>query len=404
MMKYLLQLLIIVSVFLFWFSGASATNSPRQNYDVYSQPVTIKKIVKRGDTASTILNTYLPLKTIFKLSEQSRQIFSLTRIRESQPYRIIIDQTIFKRFEYEIDETNQLVIEQKNQAFSIFIEPIRYDIKVAVVTATISYSLNQAVRKAGEKNELAVKLADIFAWDIDFIRDIQPGDSFKVLVEKRYKDGRQCGYGDIKAAFFVNDGTLYKAFQFTDKDGRTGYFDENGQSLQKAFLKAPLSFSRISSKFTNKRLHPILKVYRPHPGVDYAAPKGTPIKTVGDGQIIKKGYNKGMGNYITIRHFNGYTTSYNHMSRFAKGMKRNRKVVQGEVIGYVGSTGYATGPHLDFRMTKNGKLIDPLKHKAPSADPVNPDEMNAFNEQVVLLAQKISTGKTIVLLHDSATQ
>jgi murein DD-endopeptidase MepM/ murein hydrolase activator NlpD len=211
-----------------------------------------------------------------------------------------------------------------------------------------------------------------------------------VLVEKRYRDGRFWGYGKIQAAFFTNQGTLFKAFLYQDSNGEYGYYDEQGKSLQKSFLKAPLAFSHISSKFTRKRLHPILKEYRPHPGVDYAAPEGTPIKTVGDGTITHIGYNKGMGNYINVRHPNGYITEYNHMCKFAKGMKRQKQVSQGDVIGYVGMTGYATGPHLDFRMKKNGRLVDPLKHKSPPAKPVASDEMNIFKARALEMSRKIS--------------
>jgi len=295
------------------------------------------------------------------------------------------------------------VVHNKNGTFLINQEPIKYDVELDIITSTISYSLFEAVKKAGEKNELALKLSDIFAWDIDFIRDIQSGDQFKVLVEKRYKDGKLAGYGKILAAFFTNKGTLFKAFlhqpeSYQDAPGTSGYYDENGKSLQKAFLKAPLTFSRISSKFTKKRFHPIFKENRPHHGIDYAAPRGTPIKTVGDGTILQAGYNKGRGNYITIRHYNGYITSYYHMCRFAKGMKKNRQVLQGDLIGYVGMTGYATGPHLCFRMKKNGRPVNPLKYKAPSAKPVKSEEMEQFIANTIQLSKRMLTEQTLASL------
>jgi len=357
----------------------------------------VKGTVKRGDTATSLLKKYLPLKTIYEISRLSTNIFSLTRIRQGQPYKIILHEGNLAGFEYEIDSDDRLIVQKKNNTFSITQVPIEYDIELEVVSSVISSNLFEAVRKSGEKSELAWKLSDIFAWDIDFIRDIQPGDQFKVLVEKRYKEGKLSGYGKIKAAFFTNKGTLFKAFLYKDANGVSGYYNENGKSLQKAFLKAPLAFSRISSKFTRRRFHPIFKEYRSHPGVDYAAAEGTPIKTVGDGVIIQIGYNKGMGNYITIRHYNGYTTGYNHMRKFARAMKKNKKVLQGDIIGYVGKTGYATGPHLDFRMRKNGKLLDPLKHKSPSVNPVEPGEMEQF------LAKTIELSKKIVASHKLAS-
>ncbi len=349
----------------------------------------VKGVVKRGDTLSSILNRYCKLKSIYEISRLSNDVFSLKRIRKGQPYRIILQDEELSGFEYEIDTEERLVVQKGSQGFSIYRAPINYEVNLEVVTSTIRSSLFEAVRKSGERNELARDLSDIFAWDIDFIRDIQTGDQFRVLVEKRYREGKLCGYGKIQAAFFMNNGKLFKAFLHKDSEGVTGYYDENGNSLQKAFLKAPVAFSRISSKFTKRRLHPIFKEYRSHPGVDYAAPKGTPIKTVGDGIVTKVSFQKGLGNYITIRHFNGYITGYNHMSRFAKGMKKNKRVLQGEVIGYVGMTGYATGPHLDFRMKKDGKLIDPLKHKAPSASPVKADEMEQFLARAVELSRKM---------------
>jgi len=351
----------------------------------------IKGIVKTGDTASTLLNRYLPMKTIYKINRQSTDIFSLSRIKKGQPYKVILQEGNLVGFEYEIDKKDRLVIQRENNQFSISQIPINYDIAIEVVSATITSSLFEAVRKAGEQSELAWKLSDIFAWDIDFIRDIRPGDRFQVLVEKQYQDGKLSGYGKVQAAIFNNAGTRFKAFLHKDSNGISGYYDENGNSLQKAFLKAPLSFSRISSKFTLKRMHPILKEYRAHEGVDYAAPMGTPIKTVGDGIITGIGYSKSMGNYVIIRHCNGYITRYYHMSKFAKGMKTHKKVLQGEVIGHVGMTGYATGPHLCFRLIKNGKLVDPLTHKSPAATPVNPREMEQFLTRAQQLSKKIRT-------------
>ena len=364
----------------------------------------VNGIVKRGDTASSLLKNYLPLKTIYKICHLSSDIFSLAQIRKGQPYKIILTGNTLVGFEYEIDNEDRLIAHKEADGFSITRAPIEYDVSLDVVSATISSSLFEAVRKAGEKTELAWKLSDIFAWDIDFIRDIQPGDQFKVLVEKRYQNKKLSGYGQIKAAFFTNNGTLFKAFLYKDLNEIYGYYDENGKSLQKAFLKAPLAFSRISSKFTKKRFHPIFKEYRPHPGVDYAAPKGTPIKTVGDGVVTGMGYNKGMGNYVNIRHSNGYTTGYNHMCKFARGMKKNKRLLQGDVIGYVGMTGYATGPHLDFRMRKNGKLLDPLKYKSPSSNPIKPVEMEQFLARTIELSERIDATQSLAVADKTSTR
>ncbi len=371
--------------------ASNATNQKISSPSILPNLKVIQKIVKKGDTASTLLNSYLPLKTIYEISRQSSDIYSLTRIRKGQPYKIILQEDHLVGFKYEINKEDQLVILKEDYGFSVNRVPIVYDIYTEVVSGTIKYSLFDAVKRSGEQTELATKLSDIFAWDIDFIKDIQPGDQFKVLVEKKYRDGKLCGYGKIKAAFFTNRQSLYKAFLHKDSNDIYGYYDEEGESLQKTLLKAPLAFSRISSKFTKKRFHPILNVYKAHNGVDYAAPKGTPIKTVGDGSILEIGYNKGMGNYVKVQHYNGYVTSYLHMTKFAKGMKRKKRLVQGEIIGYVGKTGYATGYHLCYRIVKNGKLVDPLKHKSPSANPVHPEEMDQFLSRSQQFATQIMT-------------
>jgi len=400
-------ILLLLSVFLFSNFGLNngfASNSDlifkNQASAILPDIQILKGVVKRGDTASTLLNPYLPLKTIYKISRLSSDVFPLTRIRKGQAFKIILEEENLIGFEYEINKDDRLVVQKKKNDFHVSRTPIEYDIDLEVISSTITSSLFEAVRKSGEHCELASKLSDIFAWDIDFIRDIQSGDQFKVLVEKRYQDGKFSGYGHIQAAFFTNNGTLFKAFLHKNSQGVSGYYDENGKSLQKAFLKAPLAFSRISSKFTKKRLHPIFKEYRSHPGVDYAAAKGTPIKTVGDGIITKIGFNKGMGNYINIRHTNGYITGYNHMSKFSKGMKKNKRVLQGDVIGYVGMTGYATGPHLDFRMKKNGKLVDPLKHKSPPAKPITQDEMDQFLARAQVLSKRMLTTHKLVASSD----
>ncbi len=375
---FVLILIILLNPFCNIVSASNVTNQNIPNLSIVPDLKVIQKIVKKGDTASKLLNSYLPLKTIYEISRQSSDIYSLTRIRKGQPYKIILQEDHLVGFKYEINKEDQLVILKEDYGFSVNRIPIVYDIYSEVVSGTIKYSLFDAVKRAGEQAELAIKLSDIFAWDIDFIKDIQVGDTFKVLVEKKYRDGQLCGYGKIQAAFFTNKQSLYKAFLHKDTKGTYGYYDEMGDSLQKTLLKAPLSFSRISSKFTKKRFHPILNVYKAHNGVDYAAPKGTPIKTVGDGSILEIGYNKGMGNYVKVRHYNGYETSYLHMNNFAKGMKRKKRLLQGDVIGYVGKTGYATGYHLCYRIIKNGKLVDPLKHKSPSANPIRPEELDQF--------------------------
>ncbi len=343
---------------------------------------TLRKRVKNGDTPTSILKSYLPLKTIYQLDAQSRKVYPLTRIRRGQPYTISLLEDSLYAFEYEIDSREQLVIQRRESngksEFDITKIPIPHEIREAVVATEISTTLSGALDRVGETQKLAWKLADIFAWDIDFSKDIKPGDHFRVLVEKKYRRGKFFGYGRVLAAVFTNRGTPYHAYYFEATPGRGHYYSETGASLQKAFLKSPVNYSRISSRFSKKRFHPILKKYKAHLGVDYAAPRNTPIKAVADGTISAIGYGEDAGRYITLGHRNGYETSYFHMNKFKKGLKRNQTVSQGDVIGYVGKTGLATGYHLCFRMKQHGKPVNPMAQPSLSADPISRENMADF--------------------------
>lgn len=348
----------------------------------------IKGTIAQGDTATALLGNYFSAAELHELGKQCKSVYPLSRLSAGQGYRLCLSDDDFERFEYDIDRNEQLIISHENEEFSISRVPIPYTTETVRVRGTIESSLFEAVTASGESDVLAMNLADIFAWDVDFILDIRQGDSFQALVEKRYREGQPAGYGRILAAEFTNQGTTFNAFLFQDGDKRPDYYDADGQSLRKAFLKAPLSFSRISSGFTMRRFHPITKTWKAHPAIDYAAPRGTPIKSVGDGVIVKKGYTRANGNYIKIRHNGNYETIYLHMNGFAKKIAQGKRVAQGQTIGYVGSTGLATGPHLCFRMRKNGAPVNPHRVKAPAAKPVSEENIVDFKALTeVLLAQ-----------------
>lgn len=354
---------------------------------------TVEGVVKSGDTAAALLDSYLSPAEIYTLNKASKEVYPLSRMRAGRPYRLVSDQQGLQRFEYEIDSEGVLVISRAQDGYEVRREAIEYETETRTVYGKITSSLFGAVAEAGESPALAVRLADIFAWDIDFIRDIRVGDSFAAIVEKRSRDGEFAGYGRILAAQFVNQDQAFNGFLFADTDGQEQYFDEQGRSLRKAFLKAPLNFSRISSGFNLNRLHPVLGYRRPHPAIDYAAPSGTPIKTVGDGVVSSKGWDKGGGNYVKIRHNSVYETVYMHMRGFAKGIKKGQRVHQGQIIGYVGSTGIATGPHLDYRIKKNGSYVNPTTIKSPSCKPVDKERMAEFMQLVQpLMAQLHGAG------------
>ena len=355
-------------------------------------PIIIAEAVQQGDTAGKILLPYLTSAQIQALADVCEEIFPLRRLRVGNSYEITLVKGEFTRFVYTIDSEQKLIVEHEDGKFLSKLENIVYDITVKHVAGTINAHLFQAVSDAGEMPLLAISLADIFAWEINFIRDIHPGDSFNLLVEKRYLEGEFKGYGRILAAEFINQGSRFDAYSFHDAEGFPHYYNHKGESVKRAFLKAPLSFTRISSTFSPKRLHPILKVWRAHPGIDYAAPTGTPVKAVGSAVVTFKGWGKGAGNYIALRHNNGYETMYLHLSAFAKGLEKGKKVSQGEVIGFVGSTGYSTGPHLDFRMKKDGTYINPLTIASPRTEPVSATDMPEFQELVTTLRDKFLEG------------
>lgn len=338
----------------------------------------VEGTIQPGDTITGLLGDYFNPQQLHDLATTSRKVFPLTRICAGQPFKLCLQDNAVERFEYDIDRDNQLIIQPNETGFDVAQVPIAYTVRTDLVRGTITTSLFEAVTESGENAELAIALADIFAWDIDFIRDIRVGDAFEAIVEKRFRDGQPAGYGRILAAQFINQGDHYDAFLFQDGDRPPAYFDADGNSLRKAFLRAPLAFSRISSGFSMRRFHPITKTWKSHPAIDYAAPTGTPIMAIGDGSIVKIGRTKYNGNYIKLRHTNGIESLYLHMSRFAKGMKQGKRVAQGQVIGFVGATGLATGPHLCFRMYKSGAPLNPSKLKTASASPVSSANLPAF--------------------------
>jgi murein DD-endopeptidase MepM/ murein hydrolase activator NlpD len=264
----------------------------------------------------------------------------------------------------------------------------KLDTRRQQLTGYIDSSLFEAGMTAGMSDKLIMELAYIFGWDIDFALDLRQGDHFKVIYEESYLDGNKYEDGAILAAEFTNAGSTFKAIRFTDSEGKTNYFTPEGDSMRKAFLRTPVDFTRISSKFNPNRKHPILNTTRPHRGVDYAAPTGTPIKTAGDGKVVFAGTKGGYGKTVIVQHGERYSTLYAHLSRIKPGMKTGKRVSQGQTIGYVGSTGYATGPHLHYEFRVNGVHMNPLTVKLPHAEPLSAKYMDAFKQQSQpLLAQ-----------------
>jgi murein DD-endopeptidase MepM/ murein hydrolase activator NlpD len=260
---------------------------------------------------------------------------------------------------------------------------------LAAAQGAIRDSLYQSAIDEGIDFELAMELADIFAWDIDFFVDLRARDNYQFLYERRFRDGKLIENGRIIAANFFNDGTHHRAYYYQVPGRPADYYNDDGRSLRKIFLKSPLRYARISSGFSKRRLHPILKIYRPHLGIDYAAPAGTPVVAVGDGRVTFKGWKSGYGRFIAIRHHNRYTTTYGHLFRYASKVSKGSTVKQGQVIGFVGASGLATGPHLDFRMKKDGRFVNPLRVRFPAARPIPPDYLEPFRQRVAYLKVKL---------------
>jgi hypothetical protein len=258
-----------------------------------------------------------------------------------------------------------------------FVEPVGVTRRIE---GTVKSSLWGAFEDLGEDPRIALKLADVFAWEIDFVTDPRVGDTFTIVFDELEYPGGEMEIGEVLCSKYVNDGKEHLIFRFDDEEGDPGYYDSNGNSARRVFLKSPLNYRRISSFFSSARFHPILKVYRPHYGVDYAAPSGTPIVSIGDGRVVQAGWNGGFGRYVEIRHNGTYTSCYGHLSRFGDGVSRGARVSQGQVVGYVGSTGLATGPHLDFRIKKFATYVNPLTLDCPRAEPVSAGRMAQFME------------------------
>jgi murein DD-endopeptidase MepM/ murein hydrolase activator NlpD len=317
---------------------------------------------------------------IFSAAED---LYDLSKVRLGRAIDLRFDREtgLLKELSYQIDSEERLHVVKGDDGWTAERRTIQYEVRLRTVEGTISSSLYASALSQGLDDRAIVALADVFQWMLDFSMDVKLGDSYRFIYEERFLDGKYVMPGEVKAAKFVNAGKPYYAFSFTVAEGKTSHFDETGESLQKMFLKAPVAFKYISSGFTTGlRYVQAFNTYTGHRAIDYAAPTGTPIRSVGDGTVVRSGWNGGYGNFVSVRHNGTYTTNYAHMSRIA--VRYGQKVTQGETIGYVGSTGFSTGPHLHYEMVKNGVKINPLREDFPGVDPVPTDEMEEFMKVV----------------------
>ena len=355
--------------------------------------------VKRNQSLSTILRQYdVSFGAIDKIARNAKKVFNVRRIKSGHEYSVLFAKDSLQTPEYFIYENTPIeyIVFDLRDTLNVFKGEKNIVKHKKQIKGSVESSLWNAMIEAGADPLLSIELSDIYAWTIDFF-GIGKGDQFNIIYEESYVDDKPIHQLKVIAVNFIHHKSNNYAFAFKEGE-KDGFFDEEGKSLQKAFLKAPLRYSRISSKFSNRRYHPVLKRYRAHHGVDYAAPTGTPVHTIGDGVIIKKGYQKrGGGNYLKIKHNSVYTTTYMHLSRFSKGMKTGARVKQGQTIAYVGSTGLSTGPHLDFRVYKNGSPINPLRMKSPPVSPVKKENEARYQLEMGSLMKELNVKEALTL-------
>lgn len=348
--------------------------------------------VRSGQNLSDILvSKGISMSKIDEISKKSILTFDVRKMKVDNPYYFFMNKKNSSKVDYFIYEINPVdyVVYQLSDSLRIYKEKKPIETLIKSASGVITSSLWNALAAQALDYNLALSLSDIYQWSIDFY-GLQKGDKFRVVFEENFVNGKSIGIGRIFAAQFFHAKENFYAFRFT-QDNEDSYFDDKGQSLKKAFLKAPLKFSRISSSFSASRFHPVLKIYRPHFGVDYAAPTGTPVMSIGDGTVIAKAYQAaGGGNYLKIKHNSVYTTSYMHLSGYASGITSGTRVRQGQVIGYVGATGLASGPHLDFRVFFNGSPMDPLKVKSEPGVPVDKKYMVNYTTHRDSMMTKLS--------------
>jgi len=343
---------------------------------------TIEVVVRSNDTLDRIFRNFeLSLTDLANLRALDSVRRLLDRLKPGEQLKLIHREGVLFGLERDLSLTEKLQVRRGDDGFSADIVAKPIDVAPAIATGNIESSLFEAADKAGLQDATVLRLARLFGWDIDFVLDLRPGDQFMVSYERISQNGRYVQDGEILAARFVNQGREYRAVRYTAPDGTVGYYTPDGHSVEKAFLRAPLEFRRVSSRFSTGRYHPILNKVRAHRGVDYAAAKGTPVQAAGAGKVRFRGQQGGYGNVIELDHGSGIVTVYGHLSRFAAAARGGARVQQGEVIGYVGMTGLATGPHLHYEYRMNGRYMDPQKIRLPDAKPIDSSLIADFRLQ-----------------------
>jgi len=393
------------------FANTAATDTPTgdepQATQIEKPPETDPLLqmvrVENGDTLSTVFaRVGLSTTTLHAVINSSKEAKQLTRLKVGQAleFRLSPDGQL-ESLHSKLSDLESIALTKSEQGFSFKRELVKPDVQTAYSHGVINSSLFLSAKRAGLSHNLTMDLANVFGYDIDFAMDIREGDEFELIYEKKVVNGKQVGTGNILSARFTNRGKTYTAVRYTNKQGNSSYYNANGESMRKAFIRTPVDFARISSRFSTGRRHPVLNKIRAHKGVDYAAPRGTPIKAAGDGRVTLAGRHGGYGNTVVIQHGQRYRTLYAHMNGFAKGVRNGSTVKQGQIIGYIGTTGLSTGPHLHYEFQVNGVHVDPLSQKLPMSDPIASSEKARFMQlSKPLMAQMDKEKSTMLALNN----
>ncbi|WNW12117.1 peptidoglycan DD-metalloendopeptidase family protein [Pseudomonas sp. DTU_2021_1001937_2_SI_NGA_ILE_001] len=337
-------------------------------------------LVARGDTLSTLFEKVgLPASSVHEVLASDKQAKQFSKLQDGQILQFELSQDgQLKKLHTKLNELESISLSKSSSGYTFDREVSKPDTRNTYAHGVINSSLSLSAQRAGLSHSMTMAMAEIFGYDVDFAQDLRKGDEFDVVYEQKFVNGKTIGTGNILAARFTNRGKTYTAVRYVNKQGVANYYTAEGNSMRKAFIRTPVDFARISSVFSLGRKHPILNKIRAHKGVDYAAPRGTPIKATGDGKVLLAGRRGGYGNTVIIQHGDTYRTLYGHMQGFAKGVQTGSSVKQGQVIGYIGTTGLSTGPHLHYEFQVNGVHVDPLGQKLPMADPIAKAEKQRF--------------------------
>ncbi|MEQ7920139.1 peptidoglycan DD-metalloendopeptidase family protein [Xanthomonas sp. WHRI 1810A] len=383
-------------------SAATAASKPQKE----APPTAAQKtathkevVVAKGDTLSTLFEKVgLPAAAVHDVMASDKQAKQFSQLKRGQVLQFELSpEGDLKQLHSKLNDLESISLSRTDKGYAFTRDVSKPNVRTAYVRGVINSSLSLSAQRAGLSHTMTMDMAKIFGYDVDFAQDIRKGDEFDVVYEQKVVNGKTVSTGNILAARFTNRGKTYSAVRYTNKQGNTNYYTADGNSMRKAFIRTPVDFARISSMFSMGRKHPILNKIRAHKGVDYAAPRGTPIKATGDGKVILAGRRGGYGNTVIIQHGDTYRTLYGHMQGFAKGVQTGSSVKQGQVIGYIGTTGLSTGPHLHYEFQVNGVHVDPLGQKLPMADPIAKSEKQRFMQESQPLMARMDQEKATML-------